>query len=238
MKPIRTILSVFTVAGLFVSNVFNLQSAAVTLDVPANPLWTDTGISLTNGDTVAIIASGVWSYQGGETSGPEGAKLTLLWENTDFFSADGLHGELIAYVGIDPYQGHWGDRSGFWPQTNAYWNIGTNCQFTVSSSGELWLGCNDDAVSKSVEDNSGSVNAQIGVFSAPAFQMIMQTNGGINLSWSVLPGNVYQLQYTTDLMSTNWINLGAALTATNSTTSTFDLIGPDPQRFYRVMMMP
>ena len=43
----------------------------------------------------------------------------------------------------------------------------------------------------------------------------------------------YQVQYTTNLASTNWTNLGAAIIATNSVTIDSDNLGPDPQRFYR-----
>jgi hypothetical protein len=43
------------------------------------------------------------------------------------------------------------------------------------------------------------------------------------------------VQYTTNLASTNWTNLGAAIMATNSVTSDFDTLGPDPQRFYRIV---
>jgi hypothetical protein len=39
--------------------------------------------------------------------------------------------------------------------------VGTSLAFTSSQQGELWLGVNDDAVSKSVGDNSGSLTAII-----------------------------------------------------------------------------
>jgi hypothetical protein len=47
---------------------------------------------------------------------------------------------------------------------------------------------------------------------------------------------VYQLQYRTNLAQGNWSNLGSAITATNAVMSAADSIGPDPQRFYRLLV--
>jgi hypothetical protein len=51
---------------------------------------------------------------------------------------------------------------------------------------------------------------------------------------------VYQVQYTTNLIQTNWINLGKPLVATNGnlTVSDANAIGSSPQRFYRIMVLP
>jgi len=48
----------------------------------------------------------------------------------------------------------------------------------------------------------------------------------------------YQLQYTLDLTTTNWINLGSPITATSNSVSTMDILGSDQQRFYRVQLLP
>ncbi len=73
---------------------------------------------------------------------------------------------------------------------------------------------------------------------APGFQSVARGTGTIGFTWVSTLGRAYQLQYTTSLTQANWLNLGAAITATDSTTSASDLIGPDRQRFYRVMVMP
>ena len=53
-------------------------------------------------------------------------------------------------------------------------------------------------------------------------------------------GLVYQVQYNTNLTQAGWLNLSAAFTATNfSTTSTDTNAAADsPQRFYRLMLLP
>ena len=53
-----------------------------------------------------------------------------------------------------------------------------------------------------------------------------------------MAGQQYQLQYNTDLTTTNWNNLGGLVLATNGTLCASDPIGTDPQRFYRVLLSP
>jgi hypothetical protein len=47
-----------------------------------------------------------------------------------------------------------------------------------------------------------------------------------------------QPQYCTDLVKATWNNLGASLTATNGSMTISDLVGADPQRFYRLALLP
>jgi uncharacterized repeat protein (TIGR03803 family) len=72
----------------------------------------------------------------------------------------------------------------------------------------------------------------------PVFQAIAQTNGSITLTWLSAPGARYQLQYTSDLVSGNWNNIGTVLTATGTTLSATDSIAGGPARFYRVALLP
>lgn len=71
-----------------------------------------------------------------------------------------------------------------------------------------------------------------------AFQSVAKTGGTLALTWIAQSGRVYQMQYKTNLTQTNWLNLGAALTATNSTATASDAVGPSRQRFYRVAQLP
>jgi hypothetical protein len=63
-------------------------------------------------------------------------------------------------------------------------------------------------------------------------------NGNIELTWASLAGLVYQLQYTTALNPPEWNDLGNRITATDSTTTAFDLIVSGSHRFYRVVLVP
>ena len=71
---------------------------------------------------------------------------------------------------------------------------------------------------------------------APGFQSVTGTGGTVTFTWSAVVSAVYQLQYRTNLAQGNWSSLGSAITATNAVMSASDSIGPDPQRFYRLLV--
>jgi PEP-CTERM motif len=137
---------------------------ATLVSVPSNPLWTDTLIAATAGNTVAITASGTWNY-GPETVGPDGNPFGPA-PNDEFFSGANK-GELLAFIGADPFQGHLGDGS-FFPQATGYFAVGSSLSFVAPASGELWLGVNDDAVSNGVGDNTGALETNITVSGSAA----------------------------------------------------------------------
>jgi len=93
-----------------------------------------------------------------------------------------------------------------------------------------------------VGNNYGSVTSMVAsltvVIPPIVFQTAMVISNTVSFSWSAAPGLNYQTQYTTDLSSSNWIDLGSVVGATNGTLSTSDQLGPDPQRFYRVVLVP
>src|ERR1043166_29132 len=73
---------------------------------------------------------------------------------------------------------------------------------------------------------------------APVIQAMPQTGGALALTWNATAGQTYQVQYKTALNQTNWNNLGSPMSASNGTATVSDAIGPDPQRFYRVVWLP
>jgi hypothetical protein len=70
---------------------------------------------------------------------------------------------------------------------------------------------------------------------APLLQSAAGTGGTVTFTWSAVLGVVYQLQYRTNLAQGDWSNWGSAITATNDVMSASGVIGPDPQRFYRLL---
>lgn len=138
-------------------SVVNANTTTVT--VSANPLWADTGIILSPGSVISITATGSWTDGVGTFFGPDGYAGCCLNDEFEHFDANDK-GRLIAFIGPDPYQGHWGDGN-FFPQPSGYISIGSARTFTATAYGKLWLGINDDATSKAVGDNSGSVTASI-----------------------------------------------------------------------------
>ena len=69
----------------------------------------------------------------------------------------------------------------------------------------------------------------------PVFQSVMLVNGSIELIVNAAQGQKVQLQYSLDLTSVNWTNLGDPITATNGTISATDTPGPGQRRFYRLL---
>jgi hypothetical protein len=58
------------------------------------------------------------------------------------------------------------------------------------------------------------------------------------MTWSAITALVYQVQYVTNLAQTNWVNLGNPVNTTNSSATATDILGTDPQRFYRLLVIP
>ncbi|MGI8965264.1 MAG: hypothetical protein ACR2H1_04150 [Limisphaerales bacterium] len=71
----------------------------------------------------------------------------------------------------------------------------------------------------------------------PQFQSITNANGTISFTWSAEIGQNYRIQYKPDLNVTNWTDLTGAITATNSSMTTSDLINA-AKRFYRIIVLP
>lgn len=71
----------------------------------------------------------------------------------------------------------------------------------------------------------------------PVFQSITKSGDTLALVWSTMGGFTYRIQSNTNLGTTNWVNLGSAIVATNSTATISDPVGPDGQRYYRAVLL-
>ncbi len=112
----------------------------------------------------------------------------------------------------------------------------TNLQFLVRASGTNALlqfeGENDPGY-------FGLDDVALTPVPMPAFNAAGMTGTNFQLAWTSSTGLVYQVQYTTNLQSGGWINLGPAFTATNFNTIVSDPgVTGSPARFYRLMVSP
>jgi uncharacterized repeat protein (TIGR01451 family) len=90
-----------------------------------------------------------------------------------------------------------------------------------------------------LRDNVASASLSVlGTNSAPLFSSVTQMGGTLLFTLNITMGQQYQLQYKTALNQTNWNDLGSSMTATNTSMSISDIVGADPQRFYRVVLLP
>ncbi|HLX96679.1 MAG TPA: LecA/PA-IL family lectin [Verrucomicrobiae bacterium] len=137
-----------------------------TLDVPATTPWTDTGINLTAGSQLDITATGTVHYStssyqvcdanGGDYSGAQFLSDMML-PNTICHSLVGkIGGTTDVGTGTPVPEGIAGDGPGF---------VGTSYNELISTSGELFLGFNDDP--SVFWDNSGSFSVTISITPVP-----------------------------------------------------------------------
>jgi len=90
-----------------------------------------------------------------------------------------------------------------------------------------------------IGDTSGGSNPFQVILVPPMFTSITRIVGGVNLTWNSYPGALYQVLYKTNLVTQpNWLNLGSPITAVGSSTTIPDFFGPDPIRFYRLLLLP
>ncbi|MFZ0826530.1 MAG: S8 family serine peptidase [Verrucomicrobiia bacterium] len=72
----------------------------------------------------------------------------------------------------------------------------------------------------------------------PSFRSVINPGGNaIVFSWNSLASIAYQVQYTTNLASPNWIVLSTN-TATGPVLTLTNAFGTDPRRFYRIRRLP
>jgi hypothetical protein len=203
--------------------------------------WTQSGntayTSVTSGNS-AFVHSGTY----GAALGPSGS-LGYLSQTLPTFAGQNyllslwLDNPNNSY-GATPNQFlvQWNGTTIF-SETNMPFTTWTNLQFIVTATGSstvLQLGFRDDPYYLSLDDIS------VAPIPVPAFRAATKTSSSFNLTWGTMTGLVYQVQYKTNLVQTNWINLGKPLIATNGnlTVSDTNAIRSSPQRFYRVQVLP
>jgi len=114
-------------------------------------------------------------------------------------------------------------------------NNWTNMQFIVTATATnttLQFGARNDNYYFGLDDVS------IQPIPNPAFRSLARTsNNTVALTWNSLAGIAYQVQCSTNLATTNWINLSTN-TAADYTLTMTNSITTAPQKFYRIRQLP
>lgn len=112
----------------------------------------------------------------------------------------------------------------------------TNLQFTVTATAagsQLQFGFQDDPYYLGLDDIS------VKPVAAPHLREIVQSPAAFHFTFDTTPGATYQVQYKTDLMQPDWLDLGGpVLSETNSLNITDTDIANYPQKFYRLKLVP
>jgi hypothetical protein len=142
------------------------QISVYTLAVPGTAPWTDTGISITAGSQLAITASGTvgYGFESGQVTDANGGDISGAQFFADAVLPNAIGHSLIGKIGgttdigtgIPVPEGTPGNGPGF---------VGTSYDEVISTSGELFLGFNDEA--GTFYDNSGSFSVTITVTPVP-----------------------------------------------------------------------
>ena len=130
---------------------------------------------------------------------------------------------------------------------------GAGTVFRITTSGTLislysFTGGNDggDSLAGLMQASDGNFYSttpggnvfRLEVIEQPVLSSLTLTGDTLSFIWRTIAGQTNQVQYKTNLIQTDWNNLGNAITATNSTLTFSTPIGPDSQRFYRVVLLP
>ena len=86
--------------------------------------------------------------------------------------------------------------------------------------------------------NYGTTAATLTVAGQLVIEKVVHSGGSVTFTLSTTPGEVYQIQSTTNLNQPVWTALGGSITASNATLSISEPIGADSQQFYRVVLLP
>lgn len=131
---------------LFLAPAIGSGDATVQVSVPANQAWTDTGIDLALGSNVTITASGTIRIAGSDP-GKTPAGAPECSAPSDFLAPGLPCWSLIGRIG-----------------NGTPFYVGAATGFSVTTSGRLFLGVNDNFF----PDNSGSWAATVSIASEPA----------------------------------------------------------------------
>jgi subtilase family serine protease len=135
--------------------------------------------------------------------------------------------------GLQQFQVDW-NGSNIYSITDPPAFLWTNLQFIVTAANLdtlLQFGAENDLAYFGLDD------VRLTYIPSIVFKAVLQTPGSFDLTWSAAAGLVYQVQYKTNLLQSNWLNLTKPLVATTNTLTVSDT-GSSPRRFYRVIAAP
>jgi len=120
-------------------------------------------------------------------------------------------------------------------QTDITSSAWANLRFLVVASGSptpLQFGFADAPAFLALDDVTMTAVAPA------AFRSVVRSANRFQLVWNTTAGLNYQVQYQTNLLQTNWINLGDVTAALTNTLTLADTNTLSARRFYRLLVIP
>ena len=127
------------------------------------------------------------------------------------------------------------NNSKLYARTNLTASGWTNLQFVVPATTArttLEFDFNNDPGAFGLDDVS------VQTIPGPVLNSAAISSGNVTFSWSAFLNASYQIQSTTNLVSSAWANLGGPIVASNNFVNVSLPIGNVPKQFYRVILSP
>jgi len=85
---------------------------------------------------------------------------------------------------------------------------------------------------------SATQSFSIVVVSPPVIESIVASSGSVRISWSAVAGRKYRVQFKAALNDPSWSDLPGDVIADGTTATKTDFMPSEPQRSYRVVLVP
>ena len=122
--------------------------------------------------------------------------------------------------------------------------ITTTVNLPASAAGQSvqlrWVFGSDTSVSATgwYVDSISVTDGSVCCVGQPVFQSITLTGSNVLLTWNAISGASYRVQYKTNLLSASWSDVPGDVTAAGPTASKTNMGVADPQRYYRLQVVP
>lgn len=113
----------------------------------------------------------------------------------------------------------------------------TNLLFVLAATG---TNTTLQFVAQNLPNYFGLDDVSVTPIPVPSFTAVTVASNGLDLTWNTLSNVDYVVEYKTNLMQADWLNIGALILAAADTLTFLDTnaFGVSPQRFYRVSVSP
>ncbi len=173
----------------------------------------------------------LYSFTNGVDGGIPDAGLTLGPDGNFYGTASsgGSYGmgtvfEITSSGSFTPLYSFTGGADGSTPMASLTLGTDGNLYGTTSLGG--------------LSEGGTAFKVELSGVTAPRIMSLVLGSSFNTVTWSAAPGQLYQLQSTTDLEAASWINLGIPTMGTNGSDSFEDTDVGGQQRFYRVLTRP
>jgi hypothetical protein len=210
-------------------SLYQTTISLAALGLHAKPIASLTFTMAAGDDTNSVTVTGVFALSGAQfpfiVSSPSNSTV-LAGGNATF---------TVTAGGSPPLQYQWLMNGVL---------LADNSQITGAQSNVLSLGnvlaADAGNYEVIVASGSGIITSKVATLSVASpcyFQTLSVKNQSFACSWAAVAGWQYQIQFITNLNSTNWINWAWPITATNSVmTATYS--ATNSQCFYRLLVQP